>query len=44
MAGRKPKKVGMTTMYEDGLLPKIVSEKYILGSRVVYSDNSVVSL
>ena len=32
MAGRKPKKVGMTMMYDDVLLPVMVFEKYFLGS------------
>lgn len=41
MAGRKPKKVGMTMMYDDGLLLVMVFEKYFLGSGLVYSDKSV---
>lgn len=41
MAGRKPKKVGMTMMYDDGLLPVMVFELYIRGSGIVYSNNSV---
>ncbi len=41
MAGRKSKKVGTTMMYDDGLLPVMVFDKYFLSSRLVYSDNSV---
>ena len=41
MAGQKLRKVGMTMMYDDGLLPVMVFEKYFLGSGLVYSDNSV---
>ena len=41
MAGRKPKTVGMTMMYDDGLVPVLVFEKYFLGSGLVYSDKSV---
>ena len=41
MVGRKPKKVGMTTMYENGLIPIMVFERYFLGSGPVYSYKSV---
>ena len=41
MAGRKPKKVGMTMMYDNGLIPVMVFEKYFLGSGLVYSNKSV---
>ena len=41
MAGRKPKKVGMTMMYDDVLLPVMVFEKYFLGSGLVYSGETV---
>ena len=40
MAGRKPKKVGMTMVYDKGLLPLMVFEKSFLGSGLVYSGNS----
>ena len=41
MAGQKPKKVGMMTMYDNGLVPVMVFEKYFLGSGPVYSYKSV---
>ena len=37
MAGRKPKKVGMTKMYENGLIPVMVFENFFLGSGPVYN-------
>ena len=40
MAGRKPKKVGMTMMYDNGSIPVMVFEKYFLVSGLVYSNKS----